>query len=65
MLAREGYMVFEIGYNLPQYGQENLFTRKTPQPLEYFEKAIRRLLAHPKSCGDKVAVVGWYQIVRQ
>lgn len=58
MLAREGYVVLEIGYNLPQYGQENLFTRRTPQPLEYFETAIKRLLQHPKSYGDKVAVIG-------
>ena len=58
MLAREGYMVFEIGYNLPQYGQENLFTRTSAQPLEYFERAIKQLLSHPKAYGDKVAVMG-------
>jgi len=58
MLAREGYIVLEIGYNLPQHGQENLFLRKTAQPLEYFEAAINKLLQHPKSYGDRVAIVG-------
>lgn len=58
MLAREGYIVLELGYNLPRYGQESLFTRKTSMPLEYFEEAIKQLLAHPKSYGNKVAVLG-------
>jgi len=58
MLAREGYIVLELGYNLPQYGQENFFTRTSPFRLEYFEEAIKRLLRHPKSYGEKVAIIG-------
>ena len=56
MLANEGYTVMEIGYNLPE--QDNIFTSTSPMKLEYFENAIRQLLAHPKSYGDRVCVIG-------
>ena len=42
-LANEGYLVQELGYNLPQYGLTPIFTRESFQ-LEYIEKAIKRLL---------------------
>lgn len=58
MLAREGYTVLELGYNLPQYGQENMFFRTEPIDISYFEQAARRLLTHHSVYGDKVAVVG-------
>ena len=58
MLAREGYCVLELGYNLPQYGQKNLFTRTDPISADYFAEAIRRFLKHPKVYGDQVALLG-------
>lgn len=39
MLAREGYCVLELAYNVQEYGQPVLFTRKD-FPLEYVEHAI-------------------------
>jgi hypothetical protein len=58
MLAREGYTVLEIGYNLPQYGQEDFYLRRAPFDLMYFRKAIEKLLDHHTVYGQKVAVVG-------
>lgn len=58
MLAREGYCVLELGYNLPQYGQKNLFTRTDPISSDYFAEAIRRFLKHQKVYGDQVALLG-------
>ena len=58
MLAREGYTVLEIGYNLPQYGQEDFYLRRAPFDLMYFKKAIEKLLDHPTVYGKKVAIVG-------
>jgi len=61
MLAHEGYTVLELGYNLPKYGQTDLFARhpqNDPLTLEYFEMAIRQLLRHPKTYGDKICVIG-------
>ena len=58
MLAREGYLVLELCYNMPQYGQESLFTRKTPIDVSYFEEAINKLLSHPTCYGDKVCIIG-------
>ena len=57
MLANEGYMVLELGYNLPQYGQLDMYTRPTI-PLEYVEQAIERLLNHPKAYGNEVCLMG-------
>jgi hypothetical protein len=51
MLAREGYFVLELGYNLPQYGQIPVYDRPSFQ-LEYIEEAISRVLAHPKVYGE-------------
>ena len=57
MIAREGYLVMEIGYNLPQYGQKNLFLR-SELDLEYFVQAAKKLLKHDKCYGDRVVVMG-------
>lgn len=57
MLAREGYLVMELGYNLPQYGQQSLFLRHELD-LEYFIQSAKLLLQHPKSYGDRVVVMG-------
>ena len=57
-LANEGYIVLELGYNLPQYGLEPIYTRKSFQ-LEYIEKAIERLLQHEKCADfDTIAILG-------
>ena len=57
-LANEGFIVLELGYNLPQYGLEPVYTRKSFE-LEYIEKAIQRLLRHPQ-CSDfgTIAILG-------
>ena len=39
MLARKGYCVLELAYNVQEYGQPVLFTRQH-FPLEYVENAI-------------------------
>ena len=43
-LANDGFIVLELGYNLPQYGQESIYFRPS-FPLEYIKSAIERLLA--------------------
>ena len=58
MLAHEGYTVLELGYNLPQYGQDDFFTRTKPFDILYFEEAIKKLLQHHTVYGDRVAVLG-------
>ena len=58
MLAHQGYTVLELGYNLPQYGLESMFTRTVPYSMDYFERAIRKVLDHWTVYGDKVAVLG-------
>ena len=57
-LANEGFVVLELGYNLPQYGLEPVYTRKSFE-LEYIEQAIKRLLNLPK-CSDfkTIAILG-------
>ena len=57
LFANAGYLVMEIGYNLPQLGQTSLFLRKDLD-LEFFEYAIKKFLSHPKCSGSKVAVLG-------
>ncbi|CAG5103516.1 Oidioi.mRNA.OKI2018_I69.chr1.g806.t1.cds [Oikopleura dioica] len=57
MLANLGYLVVEVGYNLPQYGQELIFFRKQIE-LEYFEAIIKRALKHDKAYGDEVCFIG-------
>ena len=57
-LANEGFVVLELGYNLPQYGLQPVYTRKSFE-LEYIENAIHRLLSHPKCADfDTIAVLG-------
>ena len=58
MLAHQGYTVLELGYNLPQYGLESMFTRTVPYSMDYFERAVRKLLDHWTVYGDKAAVLG-------
>ena len=58
MLAREGYTVLELGYNVPQYGHKDYYSRKKPFDLKYIEMAIRKVLNHHSVYGDKVAMVG-------
>ena len=58
MLAREGYTVLELGYNLPQYGQKDYLSRREPYDLNYIEMAIKKLLNHHSVYGDKVAIIG-------
>ena len=58
MLAREGYTVLELGYNVPQYGHKDYYSRKKPFDLKYIEMAIRKVLNHHSVYGDKVAIVG-------
>jgi len=57
MLANLGYLVVEVGYNLPQYGQELIFLRQEMH-LEYFEAIIRRALKHEKAYGEEVCFIG-------
>ena len=57
MLANLGYLVVEVGYNLPQYGQELLYLRQEMQ-LEYFEAIIKRALKHEKAYGEEVCFIG-------
>jgi hypothetical protein len=40
MLAREGYIVLELAYNVQEYGQPVLFMRDA-FPLEYVEQSIK------------------------
>ena len=57
-LANEGFVVLELGYNLPQYGLEPVYTRKSFE-LEYIEQAIARLLNHPKCLDfETIAILG-------
>ena len=57
-LANEGFVVLELGYNLPQYGLEPVYTRKSFE-LEYIEQAITRLLNHPKCLDfETIAILG-------
>jgi len=57
MLAGQGYTVLELGYNLPQYGQPDMYSRPSI-PLEYVESAIDQLLKHPKVYGDQICLAG-------
>ena len=57
MLAHAGYAVLELAYNLPQYGQPDIYSRGE-FPLEYIECAIERLLKHPSVYGEEVCIVG-------
>lgn len=57
MLAREGYLVLELAYNLPQYGQVDMYER-SHFPLEYIEQAIDKILKHPRAYGDEVCIMG-------
>lgn len=59
-IAHKGFVVFELGYNLPDYGQKNFFSHnmKTPYDLGYIRRSIQKILAHPKVYGNRVAVVG-------
>ena len=59
-IAHKGFAVFELGYNLPDYEQKNFFSHNmaTPYDLDYIRRSIKKLLAHPKVYGDRVAVVG-------
>ena len=56
-LANHGYMVLELGYNLPQYNQLPIYTRPS-FPLEYVRQAAERLLAHKNAIHDKLTIVG-------
>ena len=61
LLAHQGFTVLEIGYNLIQYGQLGLFDRHPvydAMKVEHFVAAIRRFLKHPKTYGDRVALIG-------
>jgi len=58
MLAREGYIVLELCYNMPQFGQEFLFTRTSPIQMEYIENAIKKVLSQAKCYGDRVCLIG-------
>ena len=58
MLAREGYTVLELAYNVPKYGQELIYYRTSPFDLSYFEEAAKRLLSHESVYGDKIGVIG-------
>lgn len=58
MLAREGFVVLELCYNMPKYGQESLHTRQTPIDISYIELAIKKVLAHYKSYGDRICLMG-------
>ena len=42
-LANDGFIVLELGYNLPHYGQPSIYFRSS-FPLEYIKTAIDRLL---------------------
>ena len=57
MLAREGYCVLELAYNVQEYGQPVLFTRKD-FPLEYVEHAIMSIVKHERAYGDRVVLMG-------
>jgi len=57
MLANEGYFVVEVAYNAPQYGLESMWMHHLFK-VEYFEKIIHKALAHPRSTGSTVAVIG-------
>ena len=57
MLANEGYAVLELAYNMPQYGQPDIYHRGS-FPIEYIEAAIERLLRHDAIYGDEVCLVG-------
>ena len=58
MLANAGYTVLELGYNVPQYGTESLFTKNSPYTLDYCIRAAKKLLSHHAVYGDKIAVMG-------
>ncbi|CAG5087592.1 Oidioi.mRNA.OKI2018_I69.PAR.g11580.t1.cds [Oikopleura dioica] len=60
LLAREGYLVLELAYNVQDYGQPVLFTRDG-MPLEYVEQAIKTILSHQKAYGDRVVLMGQSQ----
>ena len=55
-LANEGFIVLELGYNLPQYGLSPIYTRKSFQ-LEYIEKAIEQLLQHKQCASNDVETI--------
>ncbi|CBY12755.1 unnamed protein product [Oikopleura dioica] len=57
LLAREGYIVLELAYNVQEYGQPVLFLRDA-FPLEYVEQSIKKVLAHDKAYGDTVVLIG-------
>jgi hypothetical protein len=50
-LANAGYFVLELGYNLPQYGQQDIYDRRHFS-VEYIEDAIDNVLRHPKVYGQ-------------
>lgn len=57
-LANRGYMVLELGYNLPHYHQPPIYTRPS-FPLEYIRTAAERLLAHRNASSfDTMAIIG-------
>ena len=60
MLANEGYVVLELGYNVPKFGQRNFFSHTDDDPfdLQYIRSVIDKLLAHPKVYGDKICIMG-------
>ena len=61
---KRGTVTEKVTFNAPQYGQESMWTHHHFD-VEYFEKIIHKALAHPRSSGSTVAVIGQWPMVIQ
>ena len=57
MLANKGYFVVEVAYNVQKYGQTSMWLGPEYK-MEYTEGIIKRALAHDRTKGDTVCVIG-------